>query len=81
MNFWGRQGWMDFMRILKFLGNVGNFGNLELVGADEFVIVGVVRDGFFEGAGVPGFVEWFVVVFVVLVVIVIIVGFCRPYGA
>ena len=68
------------MRILKFLGNLGN---LELVGADEFVIVGVVGDGFFEGAGVPGFVEWFVVVFVVLVFVIIIIvgGFCRPYGA
>ena len=69
------------MRILKFLGNVGNFGNLELVGADEFIVVGVVGDGFFVGAGVPGFVEWFVVVFVIIVVVVIVVGFCRPYGA
>ena len=68
------------MRILKLLGNMGNFGDLRLVGADVFVIVGVVGDGFFEGAGVPRFVEWFVVVFVVLV-FVVIGGFCRPYGA
>ena len=65
------------------MGKLGNVGNLGLVGADEFIIIGVVGDGFFVGAGVPGFVEWFVVVFVVLVVVVvvIIVGFCRPYGA
>ena len=60
---------------------MGNVGNLGLVGADEFIIIGVVGDGLFVGAGVPGFVEWFVVVFVVFVVLVIVVGFCRPYGA